>query len=67
LMLPTRTPLDEAKAAIRDLERQRDALNRKRVEHDSERERIAYAARVHHDRDAIDRLSEMKTEALGFD
>jgi hypothetical protein len=61
------TPLAEAQAAIADLERQREAVNHRRAEHDAERQRIAFAARAQSDQAASKRLSEMITEAIRFD
>jgi hypothetical protein len=61
------SPLADAQAAIRSLEGQRDALNKRRAEHDAERERIAYAARVQGDKEASARLGEMTAEAIRRD
>jgi hypothetical protein len=61
-----KSPVEKAEQVIAKLEQQRDALNKRAIVHDNERERIAYAARVHHDKDAINRLSQMTTEAIRF-
>jgi hypothetical protein len=59
-----KSPVDEAKAVIADLERQRDALNKRRAEHNAERRKIAYAARAQGDKEASARLSDMNSLLL---
>jgi len=64
---PQPTAIEQAQGVIASLEQQHEALAKRRVAHDAEREQIAYAARVQHDQAASKRLGEMTTEALGFD
>jgi hypothetical protein len=54
----------DAQAAIAKLESQREKLAKRRAAHESERSRIAYAARAQGDQDASKRLSEMTSEAI---
>jgi hypothetical protein len=58
------TPTAEAAEAIRLLEGQRAGLNKRRAEHDVERQRLAYAARAQGDAAASKRLSAMADEAI---
>jgi hypothetical protein len=63
-LIPKPDPIADAEAVIRDLENQRLALIERRSEQEAERQRIAFDARVHHDKEASARLSEMSAEAI---
>jgi hypothetical protein len=58
------TPTADAQAVIRDLEKQRETLSKRRAEHEVERQRIAYSARAQSDKEASARLGEMTSEAI---
>jgi hypothetical protein len=61
---PDRAALAEAEQAVADLEAQRRRQVEQQAEHDEERQRIAYQARVQHDPEARKRLSDMQDEAI---
>jgi hypothetical protein len=61
---PHSDPVAEAQAIIERLQAQREKLARRQGEHEVERQRLAYRARVEADPEASRRLSDMADEAV---